>query len=742
MGSTRPANGRQHAIKPWPTFNSVAACLIAMTGSLALLVAAPQTVSAATAALNIVAVGDSYTAGNGAGAGTYFGPSGCYRSHNNYAERFFMASGSIGSYQNVACSGNVIDDLPTQVAQLTDQQRSAANLVFVSVGGNDAKFSEVVQNCFFGPPAPRMVTPCVNSIESAWGSLDSIVTRTSSALSALGNQFPNARIVFVGYPLLAGCDWTISGTNDLGIQTSYQPGKEVRLLGGFAEAKQKAAVAQLNAIPWKIPNRYAFFSRADLFAGHEVCGPLEPWVNSAPNLSLIDTWFHPNETGWTKTAEGLLAANVSSGLGVGPGVGEGASNPTVWQTAWSPSLGSPVNTVHASGQGCIQDFRGGALGDAALMQRNCTGAAYPVTGAHLSRVASIGVGTVGYPTNTSHRWGATWTQDFDAGSWGWNAVIVPDVSNTHAYVVRNGFWERYRAAGGAPGSWGVPLSDEYPSLAGAHQNFSAGVQIWRTYGDRVTAGQTLTTNDKRVSADERYQVVNQGDGNIVVYGPNGAMWSTGTAGRGQLRFVMQGDGNLVAYDGANRPLWSSGTDGYPGAYATMQSDGNFVVYDPTNYPLWSIYTGRITRPDPSITGIRSLANNLFVSAELGYAGGAYGMLRARAGGIGGWEQFRLVGDCRSTGGCAIQSAATGLYVSSELGYSGAWYGVLRARAGGIGGWERFRLVGDCWSTSGCAIVSVATGLFVSSELNYTGEEVGMLRASRGTALGWEKFSFR
>jgi Cutinase len=423
-------------------------------------------------------------------------------------------------------------------------------------------------------------------------------------------------------------------------------------------------------------------------------------------------------------------------------VGQGAADPSGWRSAWSTQIGQAINAVHEWGGGCIQDFRGGTLGDSALMQRNCAGAVYPVTGAHWRRVAAIGPTTIGYPTNASHRWGATWTQDFDGGTWSWNAILIPDLTPNSGFVVRTGFWSQYRQDGGPAGKWGVPRNDEYATLAGAHQDFTGGTMIARIYGDRLNAGQNLTTGDKRVSADERFQIVNQGDGNIVVYGPSGAAWSTGTAGRGQLRFVMQGDGNLVAYDTANRALWSSDTSGYPGSYSIMQSDGNFVVYDPTNYPLWSIFTGRINRPDPSVTGLRALANNLFVSAELNYAGGAYGMLRARAGGIGGWEQFKLVGDCRSGGGCAIQSVATGLYVSAELGYSGAWYGVMRARASGIGSWERFRLVGDCWSTNGCTIQSVATGLFVTSELNYTGAEIGMLRAARSNALGWEKFSFR
>jgi hypothetical protein len=54
---------------------------------------------------------------------------------------------------------------------------------------------------------------------------------------------------------------------------------------------------------------------------------------------------------------------------------------------------------------------------------------------------------------------------------------------------------------------------------------------------------------------------------------------------------------------------------------------------------------------------------------------------------GTWEGFRLVGDCNS--GCAILALGNGRYVSAELDYTGNGYGMLRARATGIGGWERF-----------------------------------------------------
>ncbi len=53
---------------------------------------------------------------------------------------------------------------------------------------------------------------------------------------------------------------------------------------------------------------------------------------------------------------------------------------------------------------------------------------------------------------------------------------------------------------------------------------------------------------------------------------------------------MQGDDNLVIYDGHGHPLWASNTAGKPGAWLIAQNDGNVVIYDTNNHPLWATNT--------------------------------------------------------------------------------------------------------------------------------------------------------
>jgi hypothetical protein len=96
--------------------------------------------------------------------------------------------------------------------------------------------------------------------------------------------------------------------------------------------------------------------------------------------------------------------------------------------------------------------------------------------------------------------------------------------------------------------------------------------------------EALRGDEALVSGNGQYQLLYQLDGNLVVYGLEGATWSSGTEGHSVGSLEMQGDGNLVLYDANGRPLRATRTEGNPGAMVQLQDDGKLVVYADPNGP--------------------------------------------------------------------------------------------------------------------------------------------------------------
>lgn len=96
--------------------------------------------------------------------------------------------------------------------------------------------------------------------------------------------------------------------------------------------------------------------------------------------------------------------------------------------------------------------------------------------------------------------------------------------------------------------------------------------------------QTMFPDDYIVSDDGRYRLVMQLDGNLVEYGPNGAVWASGTYSPG-AKAVMQLDGNLVVYAAGGASIWSTHT--FAGnSTLVVQNDGNLVIYGPGGGAVW------------------------------------------------------------------------------------------------------------------------------------------------------------
>lgn len=115
----------------------------------------------------------------------------------------------------------------------------------------------------------------------------------------------------------------------------------------------------------------------------------------------------------------------------------------------------------------------------------------------------------------------------------------------------------------------------------------------------LPAGGTLQPGQSISSPDHTYQLVMQGDGNLVEYltTTRAPRWETGTSGNFGAYAVIQSDGNFVVYpEGKTSPppglptpaLWASGTGGHPGSSVQLPNDGIIEVRADHDGPtLWA-----------------------------------------------------------------------------------------------------------------------------------------------------------
>ncbi len=114
-----------------------------------------------------------------------------------------------------------------------------------------------------------------------------------------------------------------------------------------------------------------------------------------------------------------------------------------------------------------------------------------------------------------------------------------------------------------------------------------------TFPDNLALNQGLSFNGSIVSPNGKYRLIMQGDGNLVLYSPNRAIWWTNTENTGASFFIVQGDSNMVVYSPA-RYVWASFTQNRGGKTLYIQDDGNLVLYDASFRPIWNSGTyGRI-----------------------------------------------------------------------------------------------------------------------------------------------------
>ena len=103
-----------------------------------------------------------------------------------------------------------------------------------------------------------------------------------------------------------------------------------------------------------------------------------------------------------------------------------------------------------------------------------------------------------------------------------------------------------------------------------------------------SANQYLIPEDRLCSAQKKFYLQYQNDGNLVIYDANNnPIWASNTSGKSAWRTYMQPDGNFVIYSSVWNPIWATNTSGNNNSKIVMQDDGNLVIYNAAGKPIWA-----------------------------------------------------------------------------------------------------------------------------------------------------------
>jgi lysophospholipase L1-like esterase len=266
----------------------------------------------ATGVLHYVALGDSYSSGEGnppfdPGTDVGAGPQQdlCHRSAAAYPRHLDVRFRLDLVFR--ACSGAVVADVTTtaQYPSEPPQDRwvnAGTDLVTISIGGNDVDFSSVVPECLIGLVSCTPDNPTLSARIARLGQL------LPSVFDQLKRRGPHAHIFVVGYPDIFP---TAASRTAFCVDLAFAlPGLAGPQLEGMRQLVHELDETIASAAA---ASGVTYVDVESAFAGHELCTP-EPWVRG---VSLdIRMSFHPTGPGQEVLARDVSAAvdNRLSGL--------------------------------------------------------------------------------------------------------------------------------------------------------------------------------------------------------------------------------------------------------------------------------------------------------------------------------------------------------------------------------------------------------------------------------------------
>jgi lysophospholipase L1-like esterase len=226
--------------------------------------------AASAAASQYVALGDSYS--SGVGTRVFYEESGeCDRSPDAYGPKIAAKRGYTLNFE--ACGGAKTPEvIEKQLGKLT----SSTALVTITIGGNDAGFSNVIINCalyYF-------------TCGSAIGEANEYIAKTlpgklETTYKDIRAKATTAEVIVLGYPKLFTKEGKTCNANFLTSGNEKKMNETAEKLDAVIKARAEAL-------------KFKFVNPTSAFEAHAVCAS-EEWLNGQSNP--LSESYHPNVKG-------------------------------------------------------------------------------------------------------------------------------------------------------------------------------------------------------------------------------------------------------------------------------------------------------------------------------------------------------------------------------------------------------------------------------------------------------------
>jgi lysophospholipase L1-like esterase len=226
--------------------------------------------AASAAASQYVALGDSYS--SGVGTRVFYEESGeCDRSPDAYGPKIAAKHGYTLNFE--ACGGAKTPEvIEKQLGKLT----SSTALVTITIGGNDAGFSNVIINCalyYF-------------TCGSAIGEANEYIAKTlpgklETTYKDIRAKATTAEVIVLGYPKLFTKEGKTCNVNFLTSGNEKKMNETAEKLDAVIKARAEAL-------------KFKFVNPTSAFEAHAVCAS-EEWLNG--QSSPLSESYHPNVKG-------------------------------------------------------------------------------------------------------------------------------------------------------------------------------------------------------------------------------------------------------------------------------------------------------------------------------------------------------------------------------------------------------------------------------------------------------------